>query len=262
MIKKQIKALIAAFSMYSKIPMPRVEWEDDTLKYALLYFPLVGLVIGAAVYFAMDNFFCGEIPTACIMTVLPIVITGGIHLDGLMDVSDALASYQSKEKKLEIMSDPHIGAFAAISLVCYILLYFGAWIYFIYDIRRLLCISMGFVLSRALSGLCLVLFPKAKKDGLAAMFANKADKNAVCVAMLLYIAAVLFGMYIVRGTRFPIFPFAFALITTLVYLYTAMKNFGGVTGDTAGWFLCWCELAIMVGCMIDDRFLFPHVYVQ
>ena len=44
-----IKGLLAAFAMYSKVPVPQVKWEDDTLKYALCFFPLVGVVIGGAV---------------------------------------------------------------------------------------------------------------------------------------------------------------------------------------------------------------------
>ena len=257
MVKKQIKAFFAAFSMYSKIPVPQVEWDDDTLKYALFYFPLVGVAISLAMLLAdmaLSAANAGDVLCAAVKVVIPIAVTGGIHLDGFIDTADALASYQTKEKKLEIMSDPHIGAFAVIGLACYILLCFGLWSEAVYNFRINFCVYGGFVLSRAISGLCLVNFKKAKTGGLAAAFSDRSAKNAVTTVMLVYIILIVLSMVKACGI-FAVFSITAAAGCAIIYYFTAKHNFGGVTGDTAGRFLCICELAILCGCVIGDKIL-------
>lgn len=112
-----IKSICVAFSMYSKIPMPRVEWNEKNMKYAMCFFPLVGAVIGGLML--LVRFLCGRFGFntsvyAVVMTALPVLVSGGIHTDGFIDTADALSSYGDKEKKLEILKDPHTGAFAII----------------------------------------------------------------------------------------------------------------------------------------------------
>ena len=105
-----IKSICVAFSMYSKIPMPRVEWNEKNMKYAMCFFPLVGAVIGGLML--LVRFLCGRFGFntsvyAVVMTALPVLVSGGIHTDGFIDTVDALSSYGDKEKKLEILKDPH-----------------------------------------------------------------------------------------------------------------------------------------------------------
>ena len=100
-----IKSICVAFSMYSKIPMPRVEWNEKNMKYAMCFFPLVGAVIGGLML--LVRFLCGRFGFntsvyAVVMTALPVLVSGGIHTDGFIDTVDALSSYGDKEKKLEI----------------------------------------------------------------------------------------------------------------------------------------------------------------
>ena len=59
--------------------------------------------------------------------LLPLLVTGGIHLDGFLDVADARSSHQSRARKLEILKDSHVGAFAVIAMGCYLLLYTALW---------------------------------------------------------------------------------------------------------------------------------------
>ena len=127
--KKIAKAFIVAFSIYSKIPMPRFTWESDDMKYHLCFFPWVGAVIGgveAIWYYLCTQKELSTIAFALVAIAIPILITGGFHLDGFMDTCDALHSYPDPEKKLEILKDPHIGAFAVICLAAYLLLMTGA----------------------------------------------------------------------------------------------------------------------------------------
>lgn len=70
---------------------------------------------------------------ASIAVCIPLLVTGGIHMDGYMDTVDALSSHQSVEKKLEILKDPNAGAFAVIYCGIYLLLSLGLF----YQLGRL-----------------------------------------------------------------------------------------------------------------------------
>ncbi len=156
---KVIKAFFIAFSMYSKIPVPQFEWKEEDMKYVLCFFPWVGAVIGGLIY--LWSLFCQkhEVGALCytmIGTAIPLLVTGGFHVDGFMDTMDAFRSYQPKEKKLEILKDSHIGAFAAIMLATLGLVWLGAFSEVSQGaLLRIIC--AGFFLARCLSGQCSIL---------------------------------------------------------------------------------------------------------
>ena len=105
-----LQGFIVAFSMYSKIPMPRVQWTEKNMKYCFCFFPLIGAVIGLAqnlwFHLAVYAGFGVNFRTA-VLILIPVAVTGGIHLDGLLDTADALSSYKTMEEKLEILKDSH-----------------------------------------------------------------------------------------------------------------------------------------------------------
>ena len=121
---KIIKGFVIAFSIYSKIPVPQFDWKEEDMQYHLCFFPLIGLIIGAleAGWLFLGN--AAGISHLCktlIAVAIPLLVTGGFHMDGFMDTMDAFHSYQDKEKKLAILKDPHIGAFSVLMLVLYYL---------------------------------------------------------------------------------------------------------------------------------------------
>jgi len=248
-MKAMINSLIIAFSMYSKIPMPKVDWTKENMKYVMCFFPLIGVVLGGCVY--LWGYLESVIPMSqvfltAVMVLIPLIVTGGIHLDGLLDTADALSSYQTKERKLEILKDPHAGAFAIITCVGYFLLAFGIW----YDVtpRALAVLAVGFVLSRALSGLAIVTFPLAKNSGLVTMFSNEAKKQVTRISMFLYIifcAALMLWI----DWKLGLICIISAFVVFSYYRYMSYKQFGGITGDLAGFFLQVCEL-VMAICVI------------
>ena len=90
-----LKSIIVAFSMYSKIPMPQVEWSEKSMRYYMCFFPAVGAVIGLCVvggYFLMEKLKMSQSAAAAILTALPVLLNGGIHMDGFMDTMDAKSS--------------------------------------------------------------------------------------------------------------------------------------------------------------------------
>lgn len=92
--------------MYSKIPMPPADWEKENMKYALCFFPWVGLAVGAVsavLFWLLQQIGAGSMLRAAVLTAVPVLVTGGIHLDGYLDTMDALSSWREKQRRLEIL---------------------------------------------------------------------------------------------------------------------------------------------------------------
>lgn len=240
-----LKNLCMAFSMYSKIPVPKVAWEEKNMKYALCFFPLIGIVQGIAFYFLWTLRekvgvylpFPVFVLTGC---VLPLAITGGIHMDGFLDTMDALHSWQDKEKKLEILKDPHVGAFACISLSGYLCLY-AAGLYLILSKRQLFFLLIGFTLSRTFSALTLLTVKGAKKDGLLYTFASSAHRSVVLGVLLAWVFLGFWAAWLFYGIQ-GLGAVLVSLLLVPGYIFMAKKHFGGLTGDLAGFFVTVYEL--------------------
>lgn len=243
-----LKSMCMAFAMYSKIPMPKVSWEAKNMKYVLCFFPAIGIAQGIAFYllWMLRGSIGVYLPfpmfvlTGC---VLPAAVTGGIHMDGFLDTMDALHSWQEKDKKLEILQDPHVGAFACISLVCYFCLY-GAGLYLIQNKRQLLFLMAGFALSRTFSGMTLLSVKSAKKDGLLYTFASNAQKRVVMGVLLAWCSAGFLTAWLLYGVR-GICSVLLSLLAVPAYVSMAKKRFGGLTGDLAGFFVTVYELVFL-----------------
>ncbi len=248
-----IGSLIIAFSMYSRIPMPRITWTEERMGYVMCFFPLVGAVMGVFLWLFGEAAQALELGLSYGVggTILPILVTGGIHLDGFIDVSDARSSYGDKAKKLEILKDPHIGAFAIIRLAVYLLVYLAVFT----ELPRKKLPVMGavYVLTRAMSGLSVVAFPKAKKDGLAASFSDRARKRTVMWVMACYGAACLGFLFWREGWLSAAVTAAVSALLFWRYHRMAGREFGGITGDLAGWFLQVGELGLMAAAVVVTR---------
>lgn len=245
-----INSFFIALSMYSRIPVPRVDWEKENMRYAMCFFPMIGVVIGAVMYLAgwlLDKTSVGGLFRGVVFTLIPIMITGGIHMDGFMDTMDALGSWGDREKKLEILKDSHAGAFAILGMGCYLMWSVAVWSELPAEVLRV-C-GVGFVLSRALSGFSVVTFPAARNSGLLKMFQDGAQKKVVRITMCLYVAAAVI-MMAVMNARAMTGAVIGVMIAFLYYIVVSRKQFGGVTGDLAGFFLETAELAMFTGILV------------
>ena len=232
-----LQTIAVAFAMFSALPVPQFEWNEKNMRYAMCTFPLIGLVIGGLWCL------CGVLPLPALVRaagfcLVPIWVTGGIHLDGYADTCDALSSYGDREKKLEILKDPHCGAFAVIRLCSYFVAYFALFTAVQFTPRVGLLWTLALMLERALSGLAVAAFPLAKNTGLAHTFATAADRKTVR-NLLAGLAAGLCAALIALGGGVLVLA---ALLVFWRYHIVSNKQFGGITGDLAGWFLQKAEL--------------------
>ena len=245
------ETLIVAFSMFSAIPVPQIAWNERNMRYSLCAFPLVGAMIGLLCCGWI--WLCGALAAPAVLRgaglcLIPVLVTGGIHLDGYADTCDALACHGGPEQRQQILKDPHLGAFAAIRLCVFFLAMFA------------LCTSLDglplsaalglFGLSRCLSALALTAFPLRKGSGLARTFADAADKARVRRMLIPMAACCVVLLSIGRGLLA-------AVAAGFVFLYyrrLCSKQFEGLSGDLAGWFLQTAEIW-MVGMLVLEQLI-------
>ena len=249
------RSLCIAVAMYSKLPAPRVEWDKRSLSWAMCFFPVVGVVIALllGVWLELCEWLdFGPFLRAAVALLLPIAVSGAIHLDGFCDTSDALGSHQSREKKLEILKDSHTGAFAIICCCLYLIFFFSVWCEVEPEGRTLWVLALGPVLSRSLSGLAAVSWPNARGSGLLATFTQPMDARKARAVLLVWTAAcaaALLALDPVAGTA----AVAAAGLSFLYYFVMSRRQFGGITGDLAGFFLQVCECAMVLAVVLAQR---------
>ena len=120
-----MKSLWLAIQFLTTIPI-NIKYKDEKeLPHALIFFPFVGLLLGlilAGINHLLFILNFNDLLSNVILIISLILLTGGIHLDGLADTFDALASRKNKEEMLEIMRDSHIGVMGVLSIVSILLL--------------------------------------------------------------------------------------------------------------------------------------------
>ena len=251
-MKTVLNSIIVAFSMYSKIPVPSRKMNDKGMRYAMCFFPLIGALIGFLVMLWLSVAYVlgvSGIVKCAVICVIPVLVTGGIHLDGYLDTLDALSSHKSMTEKLEILKDPHAGAFAIIYGLVYMILYFAMWTNLELKTEIVLCI--GFVLSRAMSAFGVAQLKKAKKSGLLYAFSSEGDRKTVTVVSVIYAAACVCAVILICWET-GIFVLAGAAIAFIVYIVVSYRLFGGITGDLAGYFLSLCELFMVIMAQLGE----------
>ena len=222
---------LSALQFLTVIPLRIKNIDEHKLANALIYFPLVGLLIGlilaglSRALFAMHFF---ELTTAAVLVVALAVITGGMHLDGLSDTFDAAMSGKDKERCLEIMRDPHSGAMGVISIVCVLLLK----VVFIFSLspRDLpVALVLMCVLSRWSLVEAMFFFPYARSEGKAKIFTSNINFRILLLATSI---ALIFAMLALRMKGLLLF--IIAGLGTWLFSKLISRKIGGITGDTLG----------------------------
>ena len=251
-MKQLLSGLFVAFSLYSKIPVPRTEWTEDSMRYALCFLPLVGVVVGALELGWLHLSRSLEVQVllyAVLAAAIPVLVTGGIHLDGFTDTCDALASWGDREKRLEILKDPHVGAFGVMDLAVLLLVQCGLYAQFYQAPRPAAPLLLLFPLARCFGGLAIVAIPCAKGSGLAYTFAQASHRRRVALLLLGEAAFCLVLFFACSPLRAGA-ALALALILLPLYRRFCLKRFGGVTGDLAGFCITLGETLLLTLCAL------------
>lgn len=244
-----LRSMAAAFALFSAIPMPRIEWNSSTTRYMMAAFPLVGVVIGALVLLwgaTCQALGFGSLLTGAGYALIPIAVSGGIHMDGLADVIDAQSSHAEPARKREILKDPHVGAFAIIGACCYLV----AYVALASEVSGRLVGALACVpvVSRCLSGFATVSFRTSSSKGMLASERASADVRVVRAVLLVELVAIA-AVLVATGRLVGIGVLAVAVGALLYVRWLAQSQYGGMSGDLAGYYLQLAELC-MLACIV------------
>ena len=247
-----LRSAIMALSCFSKVPMPHVEWHERNMRFMICFFPLVGIVIGlllAAWTWLSNALGFGSVAYAAGLALVPLVVTGGIHLDGFCDVVDAQSSHAEPKRKREILKDPHAGAFASIAMSAYLVAYvaFATELHPTWHVVALL--GGMHVASRCMSGIASKAFPLNASQGMLSMeHGQGVDRTSVVVLVITLIAVAAFMLWVdvLAGSAM----ICVGLVCLALLLPFANTQFGGMSGDLAGFFLQVAELCMIIALVL------------
>ncbi|HSI67761.1 MAG TPA: adenosylcobinamide-GDP ribazoletransferase [Planococcus sp. (in: firmicutes)] len=247
-MKHLSNGFLLMLQFFSVFPVNRelhMEKKDVTAMFGWL--PVLGAIFGglaaAVLYGLREQTDIHVFLLAFLLVALSVIVTGGLHLDGLADVGDAFFSYQERSKRLEIMGDPRIGAFGTMVLLFAVI----GKILVIAEVA--LTVSLGVViLIPVLSRIGLLgLFSfsaSAKPTGLASFFQHRANRRLTGILASAYGVMAILVLMVVGGWTVA-FAFAAALVLAIIlYRKWCQRNFGGVTGDLFGAFVEGVELLL------------------
>jgi adenosylcobinamide-GDP ribazoletransferase len=252
--------------MFTRIPMGKPEWNERAQRYILCFYPLVGIVVGAitaAWFWLATDIALPNTLRALGLTLIPLAVTGGIHLDGLADTCDALASNAEPERRRAILKDPHAGAFAVIGVVVYLLSYFALTLTLtqlpVGGLPVAIYVGLSHVFSRSGVAATMVL-AKPSGEGLGMSFHDSASRATapimVAVAVIAVAGAVVLSAGNIVLAAAILMPLLVSAIVHTFAILTAHRKFGGYSGDLAGYQLCLAEIAYLATLVLLFATLF------
>jgi adenosylcobinamide-GDP ribazoletransferase len=233
-------SILTAFALLTILPLRR---ELEYSARALAYFPIVGAALGGTLVvaaLALERLF-PPIVTSALLVALWALLTGALHLDGVSDACDALLAATTRERRLEILHDVHMGAFGATGLFLVLLLKFAALVSLLGSRASLAGVQAPFVeIQPALVSLLLApvlarwamvyaaTFPLARREGMAALFAAGSTRREITVALLLTF------LFVVGFGWLAAIAWLVTVVVATLLARLALARVGGLTGDIYG----------------------------
>ncbi len=232
MITAWLTPLFMTWGMFSAIPCPCKLWDDSRRGQMLPWLPVLGVLHGL-IWFAVAAALCRlqvGLVGAGVLTVLPWLLSGGIHLDGYMDCCDAILSRRALEERRRILKDSHVGAFAVIGLVVLGILQFSAF-GSIQTGQSLFPLLLIPCVVRCCAALAINALPPLPTSGYTGRGAAAKNKTNTAVEVAELIAAILLAL-LVSGRAGLAVPLAAA--GSAAALAVCTKDLQGMSGDISG----------------------------
>lgn len=245
MLARARRRLALAITFLTRAPVPAGAADADDLAASLVFFPVVGLALGTLLV-AVAALLPPELPAAArgaVVVATLALVTGGLHLDGLADVFDALGGGRgSRERMLAILDDPRIGAHGAAALVLAIVAKTSLVGALAAADQRWALLAFP-VAARAAIVPLVVLFPAARREGLAHAFHERARGGHVAGAS--FLAALVLGAIGAQCAG----PTLAAMLAALAIASWMRFRLGGLNGDVYGAALELAEVAFLAGAL-------------
>lgn len=246
-MKKYFTAFSMTQSMFCHIPFPIKEWDEKSRPYMLLFLPLVGLEIGVLWLLAHRVMVLLNLPRyiyAFAMTTVPFLLAGFIHLDGFMDVCDAVGSYRTLEKRREILKDSHVGSCAVVWCALLFLGFFAGFAS-VENSTDIYVLALVPVLSRVCSALAITNLKSMSTSQYANSHTTPFWHSVVliivavcCFAAAYYISAAAVCCLAVQAAAYA------------YSLFKSYKTLQGMNGDISGYCITVSELFAVIALAI------------
>ncbi|MFH1428950.1 MAG: adenosylcobinamide-GDP ribazoletransferase [Candidatus Margulisiibacteriota bacterium] len=245
-----MKSFLLALQFLTIIPLKIESFKEQDLAESSKYFPLVGFLLGlilAGAYRLLLLLNFEPISINIIVVLLLVALTGGLHLDGLADTSDAFLSRKNKEQMLKIMRDSHIGVMGVLSIISIILLKIS-FLSSISISSKLVALILMCILSRWCLVFSILLFPYAREEGKAKIFFQGINLKIFSLATLITLSFVLLTWQL-KG----LIVFLITAISTYIIGKFIKNIFNGITGDTLGTINELIEVLVLFSICIMER---------
>jgi adenosylcobinamide-GDP ribazoletransferase len=233
-----LKPLLIALQFLTRLPVRTGDWSDRDVGRSMLFYPLVGLLLGLALA-VVGVALRGGAPAvvAAVLLGLWVFATGALHLDGLADSADAwIGGFGDPQRTLDIMRDPHCGP-AAVAVVTVVLIAKFAALQALITTNALLAVATAPVLGRTVLPLLFVTTRYVRIDGVGAVLAERLPRrSAVAVVVCFALAACIANLWMTLT----------AAIVFVALRALMVHRIGGTTGDTAGTTVELVETATLV----------------
>ncbi|MEJ2690264.1 MAG: adenosylcobinamide-GDP ribazoletransferase [Deltaproteobacteria bacterium] len=233
-----MKSFFAALRFLTILPVPGDGSRDGiVLENSLVYFPVVGLLLGllSALAAVGLQFLLPPLPVAVVLVSLLVLFSGGLHMDGLADTADGFFSSRPRERILEIMRDSAIGSMGTLAMVLVLCLKI-ATLASVPGSKVWQAVFLMPLAGRSALVLMTSFFPYARYEGgLASPFFKGGKAMPAGVALLLFMVCAL----VVAGAALGGLSIMASGAVCLLFGSFCMRKIGGITGDTLG---CTCEL--------------------
>ncbi|MFH1202264.1 MAG: adenosylcobinamide-GDP ribazoletransferase [Candidatus Omnitrophota bacterium] len=245
-----MRSLLLAIQFLTIIPVKIKNVTDKNFANSMVYFPVAGLLIGlilAAIAHLLSILNFQYFVSNIILVISLVIITGGIHLDGLSDTSDALLSRKDKDEMLRIMRDSHIGVMGALSIICIILLKIS-FLSSINSPSKFVSLVLMCTLSRWSLVLMMFSFPYAREEGKAKVFVQGVNLKILTLATVIALGIAV-SVWQLKG----LLIFALTAIGSYVIGKSINDKIKGLTGDSLGAINELIEVIILFGVCILER---------
>jgi len=244
---KTIKPFLIALQVLTCFPV-RLRKQPTVIesRKSLMFFPVIGLLLGSlliGIEYLLSYVLAESLVKLLLLGTL-VVITGGLHLDGVADTVDALVARKGRKESLQIMKDSTIGPMGVMAILgCLTIKYVVLLEFFI---PRLYLVLLFFpLIGRMAMVFACRLFPYARGEGTGQAFIGKGGKIELIIAGLISIVT----SYILLGPR-GLIILGVVFVITILAGRLFVKKFGGITGDILGFMNEVGELVALIGAII------------
>lgn len=240
-MKKYFRACIMCMSMFCAIPCPYQKWDEDARPLITLFLPVVGAWIGGlwTLCAYLINWLALPVMVgAAILCAFPFLITGGMHMDGYLDVTDAVKSWRDIDERRRILKDPNVGSFAVIAAILLVITQFSLFAS-VKESANLFTLTLIPIVSRTLAGLCVTILRPLTTSEYAGTYRKGVRKSHVAIFTILLLFVIVAGFVFLGKYGFASIAI---IIGYLLSLRRAFQSLHGMSGDISGYALTFGEM--------------------